>query len=295
MTTLFDVILQAHTKAGTVLQYGVSSGGSTITLNDQTYSSAFADDEFKNGTIFIIDGSSGAAKQFRRIASYDASSGEFTFSSGVSTTITAGVSYAYSGPEFNIQTMIELTNMSLNALGPLVFMDRSLVSSANQQVYQLSTNIKYSDIIRVDIQGRLGSSSDDPEWEEVYGWEVQPSTAGAANLLVLDRQPPAGREFRIWYDGFHPRVTNSTSIIDERIHPELITLMVVEKMYEYRNSKARGSDEFSLQRWNDAKMQAAEARVRWPLWRPRQQPKLFYVGDDTGRGGPLPPPYGPVG
>lgn len=299
MTTLFDQILQAHTKMGTI-RFDTSSGGSTILVNSQTYSSATADDDFNNGTLFIIQstnaGSTTIDGQFRRISDYDASSGQFSLSSALATAVTAGTRFGYTTPEFPHELTVELANQALQSVGPLEYIDRSIVSSANQQVYNISTGANFSRIKQVDIMGRVGSSVNDPEWETIYDWDVQPSTVGGTYLLILGKQPLVGRDIRIRYDGHHPRVTNSTANIDSRIHPELASLVLVERMYEYRNSLNRGSVEFDRQRWNDAKQQVAEFKIRFPIDKRYKKPKILALGNIDKRGGdklPWPPPYGP--
>jgi hypothetical protein len=299
MTTLFDMALQAHTKVGTI-RFDTSSAGTSVAVNSQTYSSATADDDFNNGTLFIISSTNAGTSlidgQFRRISDYDASSGEFTLSSGLSTAVTDGTRFGYTTPEFPHELVVELANQSLQSIGPLDFIDRTIVSSANQQVYNISTAAKYSRIKQVDIMGTVGSSTNDPEWRTLYDWTIEPSSAAGTNLLILGEQPMTGRDIRITFEGHHHRVVDSTANIDERIHPELAALVLVEKMYEYRNSLNRGSVEFDRQRWNDAKAQVAEFKIRFPIWRKYKKPQILTLGNQTIRNrdhAPWPPPYGP--
>ena len=60
-------------------------------------------------------------------------------------------------------------------------------------------------------------------------------------------------------------------------------------MYEYRTSRARGAQDFDVQRWNDAKRQFAEARIRWPVDRPRKMPEITVVGRTATRPSGVPP------
>ncbi len=62
-------------------------------------------------------------------------------------------------------------------------------------------------------------------------------------------------------------------------------------MYEYRNSRARGAQDFDVQRWNDAKRQFAEARIRWPIWRPKKVPEITVIGKTAPPASAV-PPYG---
>ena len=282
--TLFDLHVGAHEKVGTIT-YGVSSAGSTITLNDRTLSSGHADDQFSDGVIYFLESTNVSIQgQFRRISDYDASSGQYTFTT-LSSAVTTATQYGVATPEFNLSLMNRLANAALRTLGPLVYVDRSLVSSANQKVYTLSTLVGRSRPFRVDIMGRTGSSADNPDWTELHGWHIQPSTEGAAHSIVFPRYLPSGRDIRIFYEADHSSMTASTQLIDRRLHPELVTLALVEKMYEFRNSRARGAQEFDVQRWNDSKRQLAEARVRWPTDRPRKKIPTLRIDDEGYMGG----------
>lgn len=288
--TLFDMMKSAYTKVG-VVQFETSSkvASSVGTINSQFKSSATADDVYNSGTILFS-----TVGVFSRITDYDASSGQWTFTSGIfSSGLSNTISFGYTTPEFGQEIMIELANDSLRSAGPLVFRDRTMVSSASQTVYSLTTRAKYGRLYRVQLMGHTGSTTNDPSWEDINPglWDVEPSTAGAANNLVFREFLPSGRDIQLWFQGHHHRVDVSTQAIDERIHPELATLLLVEKMYEYRNSRSRGAEEFDVQRWNDSKQQVAEARVRWPIYLPAPKPKLMIVGGGDGdRGHHVPAP-----
>ena len=297
---LFDMILGAHDYVGTV-NYGISSAGTTVSLNDRSESSGHADDQFNNGTIFFIQSTNASIeKQYRRITDYDASSGEYVFTT-ISSAVTAATQYGVATPEFNITLTERLANDALRSLGPLVYANRSITSSANQRVYTISTAIstagsgtfgKYSKPFQIDIQGRTGSSSDDPDWVELHGWHLEPVTAGTGVRVVFPRYLPSGRDIRILYEDHHAYTSVSTALIDERLHPELCILALVDKMYQYRNSRSRGAQDFDVQRWSDAKRQLAEARLRWPIYRQKRRPDILVVGDSGQDSGSNIPPTG---
>ena len=270
----------AHLKVGTI-QFEVSSAlaSSLGTIHSQLKSSATADDVYNNGTLFFS-----TVGVFSRITDYDASSGQWTYTSGAFTSgASSGISFGYTTPEFGQEVMTELANDALRAVGPIIRRDRTMVSSASQLVYNMPVAVKYGKPYRVQILGRTGSTTDDPSWVDLYPgqYDVQPSSAGAQNLLIFNDYIPSGRDIQVWFQDHHGRIDVSTALIDEAIHPELATLLLVEKMYEYRNSRARGAEEFDIQRWNDSKQQVAEARVRWPIEQPKRKPRLMIPGYGT--------------
>lgn len=298
--TLFDMILGAHKKTGTA-RFSVSTGGTVGTLIDLSVASTgatpLAADAYLGGTIFVTQSTGSAsaiAGQWSQISAFAPGTGTWTLSSNLASSGPNPTYYGYVTPEFSLSLSIELANDALRSLGPNVFVDRATVSSANQNVYNLSSAFKYTPPLQIDVMGKVGSSTDDPDWTTVEGWEYQPSTAGAVGSIIFPRQLPSGRDIRIWYQGHHHRVSDSTHVIDERIHPELAVLCLVDKMYEYRNSISRGAIEFDQARWRDAKEQLALAKATWPLPKRRRKPKILVVGPHVRRHEhPLPPPYGP--
>lgn len=303
--TLFDMHVQAHEKVGTIF-YGQTSASTDVnSIEDQTQSSATADGQFDGGTLYItqagstVSTASWAQGRFGRIIDYDASSGQFTVSTAGFTTVATGASsglipaetiYGVATPEFNLQLMNRLANAALRTLGPLVYIDRTMQSSGNQTVYALSTLATRGRPFRVDIEGRTGSSADNPDWVPLHGWYIEPSTEGVGHNIIFPRYLPANRDIRVFYEMDHQKVTDSTQVIDGRLHPELVTLALVEKMYEYRNSRARGAQDFDIQRWSDAKRQLAEARIRWPLWKPKKKAQVLHIGQGTDDVGISAPP-----
>ena len=291
--TLFDLELAACRKVG-VVTFGISSAGSSITLNDRTESSAHSDDQFNGGSLFFIESTQVEIQgQAKRILDYDASSGQFTFTTFTSE-VKTGTKYGVVTPEFNLQLLEQLANDALRTLGPLVFSDRSMQTSGAQTVYTMSTLVGRSQPFEVDIMSRSNSSADDPDWFELHGWHIEPSSEGIAQKLIFPRYLPQGRDIRIIFERDHYALSASTHLVDSRIHPELAVAAMVEKMYEYRNSRSRGALDFDVQRWNDAKSQTAEARVRWPIARPQRKSKTVRIRDGGGYGNLTAPPFGPL-
>ena len=298
--TLFDLILGSHKKLGTV-RFSVSTAGTTNTLVDLAVASTGATplttDANKNGTLFVTQ-SSGAsvpiAGQFRKIQGFNPGTGTWTLSSGLPSSGPNPTFYGYSTPEFPVELSVELANDALRSLGPHVFADRSIQSSANQTAYNLSTAFKHSPPLQVDVMTGVGTSAADPGWITVSDWDYQPSSAGAAASLIFPKELPSGRDVRVWYQDFHHRVADSTNVIDERIYPELAVLALVDKMYEYRNSLSRGATDYDVGRWKQAQDALAIARATWPIPSKRRKSKLLILGQETGDHLPWVRPYGPA-
>ena len=295
--TLFDLILGATREVGIAELRTTSSAGDTTSAKVETLRGETADDQFNGGTFFIVSAtgaSTDISGQFREITDYAASSGTFRWGSSVNAAVPSSAGIAYVGTEFRTQLLIELANDALRGLGPLDFVDRATIqSSANQTAYAGAIAWKYAPPTRIDYLAGVGTTTVKPDWQNVTGWEYQPSSAGATPLIIFNEQLPVTRDVRVWYQDHHHRISASTQAIDERIHPEVAIAAMVEKMYGYRNSRSRGGDTFDVQRWGDAKLRLEQARVRWPMWKPKRKRKLVIPGREEDDHLPYPAPYGP--
>jgi len=296
--TLFDLILDSCKKVG-IVNISNSTGGTVTSLIDSSLSQDTSDDDFNGGTIFVIR-STGASSaidgQFRKITDYEAGTGTFTLGSSILSSGPDPTTYGYTTPEFPYELLIQMANDALQACGDLDFIDKNtLTSSAAVTEYQMETTWKRGRPSRIDIQNDISSTASRNAWQEISDFEYEPASAGStAGRIIFGYYLPTGRKLRLWYKAPHASVWVSTAAIDERIHPELAEALMVERMYEYRNSRNRGSVQFDLQRWNDAKVQAQQARIMYPIWKPKRRSKTLQLdGEDRGNL-PYPPPYGPT-
>ena len=291
------MVLDSCKKVG-IVNISNSTAGTVTTVIDSALSQDTSDDDFNGGTIFMIR-STGASTsidgQFRKIADYEAGTGTFTLGSSILSSGPNPTTYGYTTPEFKHELLVQMANDALQAVGDLVFIDKNtLVSSAAVNEYQMEIAWKRARPMRIDIQGDVSSTASRNSWRSVSDFEYEPASAGStAGRIIFDDYLPTGRKIRIWYETPHAEVWVSSAAIDERVHPELAVALMVERMYEYRNSRNRGSVAFDLQRWNDAKIQAQTARVLYPVWRPRRKSKILELDGSGDRSLPYPYPYGP--
>ena len=154
--TLSDMMLGAYRSMG-LATLGTASSGSSTTLSDSSLITTTQDNQFNNAVLFIIsDGgaTTAVAGQARKVTSYAASSGQFTFSS-LAGQVNSSAVYAFTTPEFGLELMTELANDALRALGPLQFMDKNTITSSSpQQEYAAQLAWKYSKPDQIDLQDR---------------------------------------------------------------------------------------------------------------------------------------------
>lgn len=294
--TLFDLLAEAYKRLGQWNESVVTGSTlATTAIEDNTLANEGSDDDWNKGAFFHVYNSSvaGAAPQGEvvLITDYVDSSGKFTFSA-LSTTPDAGDRYAYVSEFYPLQTMIGLANSALQSIGTIPLVDKATVSSAVQTEYAYDIAWKRSPPYRVDLQTKIGSTLDDNAWELVTGWEYEPATAGSSAKIIFEDYLPVSRKIRIWYQDKHPYVQASTNPIYEGIQPELATLTLVERALEWQNSRLQGGDQFLLQRWTDAKVQAQQARLLYPMWKPKRRSKILQLDGVGGDHLPYPYPYG---
>ncbi|MDH5508618.1 MAG: hypothetical protein OEZ02_15455 [Anaerolineae bacterium] len=267
------------------LAVSTATGGSTTTVVDSKLGGVNLDDDYNDGTVFIVSSADGLAPQgeFARISDYAGSSGTFTVEA-LSAAVENGDSYAYAPEFYPLRTVIELANAGLRSLGDIALVDSTtLETAAGTTEYAASVAWKRRRPLMIDYQGRSGASGDN-QWVRVYDWELVPAAPGTSGLLVFGEEMPAGRDIRIWYVDSHPRVSAFDDVISETIVPDLAVSAGVERALRWQNSRQGGGDAFLLQRWNDAKVELARAQVRFPIWTPRRVSKLMKLGSNSGGG-----------
>ena len=277
--TLSKLLQDIYTELGE-MTVTTATGGSTITGVDSKQSSKHSDGDWKDGGLVVIaaDGAAPEA-EYQGISAYVDSSGTFTVDTAFSAAVGSGDTFGFTSDYYPLFTMIELANAGLRALGDIALVDTTTLDSiTDTSEYNAATAWKRRRPLMIDYQGRSGASSDN-QWVRVYDWEFVPSAPGSTGLIIFNEQIPDGRDIRIWYVDSHPRLSVFSDTISETITPELAVAAGLERALRWQNSRSGGGDDFLLQRWNDAKIELASARVRFPIWTPKRVAKLMNVGD----------------
>ena len=303
--TLNDMMVGAYRRSGLLnvsrLTVAMATASEVSTgFRDDSLIAETSDDDFNAGTFFMIKSATSTAMegQFRTISDYIASSGEFVLDSVItgSTAMSSGATYGYTTPELGRDLMVELANDALKSVGDLTFIDKNtLISSAATLEYQMEVPWKRSKPYQIDLQTRIESTALRNAWQPITDYDYEPASAGSTSgRIIFDKYLPVGRKLRVWYKDTHAKITNSSSPVDERIHPELGISLLVERMYEYRNSLTRGAVPWDVQRWNDAKITAQQMRLTYPIWsKKRRSKRLELDGAEPRDHLPYPYPYGP--
>jgi hypothetical protein len=274
---LSNLLQNIYTELGQ-LTVTTATGGTTTTAVDSKQIGAHSDDDWKNGALFVIAAESAAPEgEFECISGYMDSSGTFTVDAAFNAVVESGDTFGFASDHYPLRTLIELANAGLRALGDIALVDTtSLETSVNTSEYAAALAWKRRRPLMIDYQGRMGASGDN-QWVRVYDWEFIPALPNSTGLIIFNEELPEGRDIRIWYVDSHTRVSAYDDAISETIAPELAAAAAVERALRWQNSRQGGGDPFLLQRWNDAKIELARARVNFPIWTPRRVSKLLKV------------------
>lgn len=281
--TLSDLLQAGYFGLGQLNVY-VATGGSTTTIVD-TNTKTGKDNTWKDGAAFVIRDAGGlnAAPegQFARVSAYVASTGTYTLDATLTSAVASGDTYGVVSQEYPLAQMIQAANQALRLMGDLDLVDTTTLDTAAATTeYAASATWKRTRPFRVDVQGRTGASADN-QWQEWPDWEYVPATAGAAGKLIFPEYPTASRDIRVWYRGPHPYVNAYNDPIAEVLDPETAVAAFQAKALDWANSRARGADEFMLQRGQKAEQQLLNLQVARPRVGVKRKPKLLIIGPNT--------------
>ena len=278
-------LLQAiYTELGQ-LTASTATGGSTTTAVDSKMQGQYADDDWKDGALFVIRdaGGAGAAPEgeFKLISGYDddGSIGTFTMDTALTAVIASGDTFGFANAYYPLHTMIELVNAVLRSLGDIALVDTTTLDTTGSKTeYAAAVAWKRRRPLAVDIQGKTGDVNDN-HWVRVHDWDFVPAAPGSTGLIIFKSQPTSGRDMRVWYKDAHPRLSEYNDMLSETITPELAVAAGVERGLRWQNSRAGGGDPFLLQSWKDAKIELERAKIEYPVWSPRRSANLMITGE----------------
>jgi hypothetical protein len=275
--TLSNLLQDVYAELGQ-LTVTTATGGTTTTAVDSKQTGAHSDDDWKNGALFVIAADNTAPEgEFQRISGYTDSSGTFMVDTAFSVGVANGDTFGFVSDYYPLRTLIELANAGLRALGDIALVDTTtLDTAADTTEYAAALAWKRRRPLMIDYQGRTSASGDN-QWVRVYDWEFIPALPNTTGLIIFNEELPEGRDIRIWYVDSHPRVSAYSDVFSETIAPELAAAAAVERALRWQNSRQGGGDPFLMQRWNEAKIELARARVNFPIWTPRRVSKLLKV------------------
>jgi len=246
MTTLFTILRKAYLALGQ-LEVTTATGGSTTTAIDTKLGDNYGDEDLLNSTLMVLRDAEGAGAapegEAQNISAYVASTNTMTVDTAFTIAVAAGDTIGIARNVYPLRTMIEIVNDALAGMGTIQLVDASITTTA-EETYALPVALKYKPI-RVQI-----STSDGGDYSELTNYYVTPAAAGSTGLLVFPSDLPSGRTLKIWYEAEHPRLSTMSDKLNETIHSEYATALVVDRALDYQVKRTAGTDNFLLQALN---------------------------------------------
>jgi hypothetical protein len=261
------------------LRNAVATDGSESTLIDAGLAGQHSDDEWKGGALFVTRAGGAAPEgEFATVSGFAASSGTFSFSPSLSAPVESGHRYGLASVYYPLETMIELVNAGLRALGDIPLVDNeTLTTGEGESSYAATMEWTRRRPLRIDVRIITGVSGADP-WRTVHDWDFVPAAPGGTSLIIFADALPAGRPLRIWYQAAHPRLSAHDDVIANAIAPELAVAAGVERALRWQNARLGGGDANLALRWQQAQADLAIAKREFTIWKPRRAAQLLSIG-----------------
>jgi len=258
----------------------VATGGSTTTVvngkvadrqdrPEDNYSTDF--------TAIIVRDAGGASAapegEMQRISSYVSSTYTHTVDTAFTAAPASGDFVAIANADIPLREMYRAINNALVKIGEIPLTDSSLTSASNQTEYALPVSLKRKNLLRVEYQSKLNDANDN-RWVHIHEFDIIPAAPGSTGLLVLP-QLVDGRTIRLTYKGVHPTITTYSSTISEYLHPAILIPAVTKEVLRWSNAVTGGSNQYWLQKENEAAQELEMALRKYPVWTPKTTPKYF--------------------
>lgn len=271
--TLSQLLQDIYTELGQ-LRVGIASDGSASTLEDVSLAGRHADDEWKGGALFVQQAGAAAPEgEFAAVSAFEAYSGTFTLAGSLSAAIGAGDRYGLCSAYYPLETMIELVNAGLRALGDIPLVNEDTLTTAGESSYVAILEWTRRRPLRIDYLAIPGMSAADP-WRTVHDWDFVPEGPGGPALIIFGDALPAGRKVRVWYQTAHPRLSVHDDLLAGAIAPELAVAAGLERALRWQNARLGGDSQLAT-RWQTAQQDLVMARRTFPVWKPRRSAQLL--------------------
>jgi hypothetical protein len=271
--TLSKLLQDMYNDVGQ-LRFGHASGGSATALEDASLAAQHSDDEWKGGALFILEAANAVPEyEFAAVSAFDAGAGTFALAAPLSAAIEVGDRYALASAYYPLDTMVELANAGLRALGDIPLVDeQTLIHAESQSSYVATLEWTRRRPLRIDYLALSGAGSMDP-WRTVHDWDFVPAAPGGTALILFADALPAGRRVRVWYQAAHPTLRVFDDPVASAIAPELAVAAGVERALRWQT--ARLGDSALQARWERAVVELESARRAFPIWKPQRAAKLL--------------------
>lgn len=270
---LGKLLEEVYTACGLQVIRRAATGGSTTTVVDSAYANKRGDNYFAQGAngghiLFMSVTTDGLAPQgqFGEISGWLNSTTTFTVPT-MTAAAESGDIYSVMKPVLPLYEMISRVNEGLRRLGYIDRIDTSLTGLASTTVYNLPTGVNATNIKKIEI------GNDTDGWEDAPGYSISPISAGTADKLIFNDQPPydsttaANQTFKITYYGPHPTISLYSDYVEKSIPDELAIAVCSETAWEYLMQKKPSyfGDKTKMAQYQFIQSKSQEMQARFPI------------------------------
>jgi hypothetical protein len=132
-------------------------------------------------------------------------------------------------------------NEAVEQMGEYPVTDKATITTGSAQTEYSLPGAANRNLLRVSIQTKLDDTND-YRWQRIYGWDVERTAIGTADLLILPYQPPSGRLLKLEYGDVHGQLYASTDQLSETVHIQRVVVLAAIKCLLHRKQKIGSSD-----------------------------------------------------
>jgi hypothetical protein len=294
-TTLSNIVQNILTELGqTDPVFGLfdATGGSATTFintNFANYENPPDQDAFNNHLVVVVRDSAGAGAspegRWAICSAYNDSTNTGTIATVTDAIASGDTIMIAKQDKFPIDNIKFAINRGLEFIGDVPLNSNESLTTVSQQTeYNVPVAVKRG-LKQVWVEYSEGF------WEEITDRRNELTTGGTASKLFLPTAP-AGLTIRLVYDGPHPVVNAYSDVINEYIHPKVITCAAIIKLLEWYNRRTENADPSNYYVGLEAEYRTIHlplALAENPIQRPEKAPRNFVLG----RGSPRYSRYGP--
>jgi hypothetical protein len=269
--TLSNFLQRGCLKLGRKYVYvSTATNGSVSTVVDTKQGADFSDDDWNQGTIFIVRDAAGASAapegEFSQVTDSALVTTTYTWTiETVTAAVAAGDTFMATSSRLPKYVLIQKANEVLNSFANVPLWDTSLTMAAGTLEYTLPAGV----LNLIGVYKQTSTDTGANEWKPYSDWKIQVATPGTSETLRIGSEDD-GYKLGLEYEGVHPTVNAFGDVINKRISIELLACKLAVALYSYI-----GVDDSNREMFNFALNELGQAEKNHKIWTPQKQPKYL--------------------
>jgi hypothetical protein len=279
--TLFDITYRVCTKLGMVRE-GVATGGDATTIID-TVERNEEDNYWVKGTAWLLRNANDVGvspeNKYSVITVFVNSTGVITLRDTFTDNVEVGDRYALGKRRYPLWLLTQKTNEAVEGMGEIPVVDKATITTAASQTEYDLPIAANRNLLNVYIQTSTDTNA--YGWHKIFGWTVERTAVGTADLLMLPYQPPTGKLLLLEFGDVHVQLYNSTDQLSETVHIQRVVVLAAIKCLLHRKQKIGSNDPTLNEQLNMFMNELQLWEAEEPIRKPKKTPKYMIVGGRT--------------